>query len=190
MFIKVIETELPGVRIIKPRVFRDARGFFLETYHAKRYAEAGVRETFVQDNHSFSTKGILRGLHYQVRHAQGKLIQVVSGEIYDVAVDIRRGSPTFGKWVGVTLSERNKQQIYIPPGFAHGFYVVSETANVMYKCTDFYNAGDEHGILWSDPNLNIDWPLEGEPIISEKDDKHPTLQNAPAEHLPVFTNRV
>lgn len=186
MSLNIIATELPGVVIIEPRVFRDARGFFMETYHEKKYTEAGIRARFVQDNHSFSTKGILRGLHYQLRQAQGKLIQVVTGEIYDVAVDIRRGSPTFGKWLGVTLSERNKRQIYIPPGLAHGFYVLSETTNVMYKCTDFYNAQDEYGILWSDPALKIDWPLEGAPIISPKDEKHPRLADVLPHHLPEY----
>ncbi len=172
--------------IIEPRVFRDARGFFMETYHEQKYAAAGIKTRFVQDNHSFSTKGILRGLHYQLRRPQGKLIQVITGEIYDVAVDLRRGSPTFGRWLGVTLSERNKRQIYIPPGFAHGFYVLSETTHVMYKCTDFYQAQDEYGILWSDPTLKIDWPLEGPPIISPKDENHPCLADMPPHHLPEY----
>ena len=144
------------------------------------------KESFVQGNHSFSTKGILRGLHYQLKRPQGKLVQAVSGEIFDVAVDIRKGSPTFGKWVGVTLSERNKWQIYVPPGFAHGFYVVSETANVTYKCTDFYDGKDEYGIQWSDPEIGIDWQLDVNPVLSPKDELHPALKNAPKDVLPEY----
>ncbi|MCB0263472.1 MAG: dTDP-4-dehydrorhamnose 3,5-epimerase [Calditrichaeota bacterium] len=186
MSITVEPTEIPEVLVIKPRVFRDPRGFFMETFHAEKYAEAGIRENFVQDNHSFSTKGILRGLHYQLKRPQGKLVQAVSGEIFDVAVDIRKGSPTFGKWVGVTLSERNKWQIYVPPGFAHGFYVVSETANVTYKCTDFYDGKDEYGIQWSDPEIGIDWQLDVNPVLSPKDELHPALKNAPKDVLPEY----
>ncbi len=186
MSVEIVATEIPEVKIVKPRVFRDARGFFMETYHRQKYAEAGLDVSFLQDNHSFSTKGILRGLHYQLKQPQGKLVQVITGEIFDVAVDIRRGSPTFGKWVGLILSEKNKWQIYIPPGFAHGFYVISETANVTYKCTDYYNAGDEYGINWGDPDIGIEWPLDVKPILSDKDQRHPLLKDAPPSQLPVY----
>jgi dTDP-4-dehydrorhamnose 3,5-epimerase len=159
---------LPEVILIEPDVFRDPRGFFLETYHAKKYQEGGVPETFVQDNLSRSERGILRGLHSQRQHPQGKLIRVVEGEIFDVAVDIRRGSPTFAKWVSVLLSGENFRQCYVPPGFAHGFAVVSATAVVEYKVTDFYDPADEVGIIWNDPALGIPWPMQ-EPLLSAKD---------------------
>ncbi len=165
---KTIPTELPGVVIIKPRVFTDARGFFFESYHAARYAEAGLPAVFVQDNHSSSVKGTIRGLHYQLRRPQGKLFRVLRGSVLDVAVDIRRGSPTFGRWVGVELSAENKRQLFIPPGFAHGFCVVSEGAEVEYKCTDPYAPDDQRGVLWSDPTIGIRWPVQ-EPILSDQD---------------------
>ena len=166
---KVIETSICGCVIIEPTVFGDERGFFLETFHAARYAEsAGINLPFVQDNHSRSSKGVLRGLHFQKTKPQGKLVRVVRGEVYDVAVDIRANSKTFGKWEAVTLSEHNKLQFWVPPGFAHGFVVLSDIADFEYKCTDFYDSTDEGSILWSDPDLGIQWPVQN-PIISAKD---------------------
>jgi dTDP-4-dehydrorhamnose 3,5-epimerase len=171
---KLISTSLPGVLIIEPRVFRDERGFFLETYHAERYREAGLDATFVQDNHSRSMRGTLRGLHWQAERPQGKLVRVLLGEIYDVAVDIRPDSPTFGQWVGFTLSADNFRQAWIPPGFAHGFCVTSEVAEVEYKCTDFYDPPSERGLIWNDPEVGIVWPIQ-DPILSARDQKHPRL---------------
>jgi dTDP-4-dehydrorhamnose 3,5-epimerase len=170
----LIPTSLPGVLIIEPRVFRDERGFFLETYHAQRYREAGLDATFVQDNHSRSTRGTLRGLHWQAERPQGKLVRVLLGEIYDVAVDIRPDSPTFGKWVGFTLSADNFRQAWIPPGYAHGFCVTSEVAEVEYKCTDFYDPPSERGLIWNDPEVGIAWPIQ-DPILSPRDRQHPRL---------------
>jgi dTDP-4-dehydrorhamnose 3,5-epimerase len=169
--VKFVPTDLPGVIIIEPQVFKDARGFFLETYHRKKYAEGGIDVTFIQDNHSRSTRGTVRGLHAQLRQPQGKLIRTIEGEIYDVALDIRRGSPNFGHWVGVWLSAENFRQIYIPPGFAHGFCVTSEVAQVEYKCTDFYDPASEISVQWNDPELRIDWPADTivMPILSKKD---------------------
>jgi dTDP-4-dehydrorhamnose 3,5-epimerase len=167
--VNVIDTNIAEVKIIEPKVFGDDRGFFLETFHAARYAElAGIDLPFVQDNHSRSTKGILRGLHFQKTKPQGKLVRVVSGEVYDVAVDIRRDSPTFGQWAGVILSEQNKRQFWVPPGFAHGFVVLSDTADFEYKCTDYYDPADEGTIRWDDPDLAIDWPITN-PSLSDKD---------------------
>ena len=166
---KVIETSICGCVIIEPTVFGDERGFFLETFHAARYAEsAGINLPFVQDNHSRSSKGVLRGLHFQKTKPQGKLVRVVRGEVYDVAVDIRANSKTFGKWEAVILSEHNKLQFWVPPGFAHGFVVLSDIADFEYKCTDFYDSTDEGSILWSDPDLGIQWPVQN-PIVSSKD---------------------
>jgi dTDP-4-dehydrorhamnose 3,5-epimerase len=165
---KVIPTELPGVLIIEPKVFGDPRGFFLETYHQRRYAEAGLPERFVQDNHARSVPGTLRGLHYQLRHPQGKLVRCVRGWVFDVAVDIRRGSPSFGRWVGIELSETNHRQLYIPPGFAHGYCVPEVPSEVEYKCTEFYHPEDECGVLWNDPAIRIAWPVQ-EPLLSPKD---------------------
>jgi len=170
----VIATSLPGVLIIEPRVFRDERGFFFETYHAERYRDAGLDVTFVQDNHSRSVRGTLRGLHWQVERPQGKLVRVLFGEIFDVAVDIRVDSPTFGDWVGVSLSADNFRQAWIPPGFAHGFCVTSEVAEVEYKCTDFYDPPSERGLIWNDPEVGIDWPIT-DPILSARDQRHPGL---------------
>jgi dTDP-4-dehydrorhamnose 3,5-epimerase len=184
--LKVIQTEIPGVLLIEPAVFKDGRGVFLETFHQQRYREAGIPVNFVQDNHSFSVQGVLRGLHYQLKKAQDKLIYVVRGEIFDVAVDIRRGSPTFGKWVGAVLSEENKMQLFIPKGFAHGFYVKSEFADVMYKCSDVYDPQDDYGLPWFDPDLHIKWPLSGTPLVSEKDQKHPRLKDIPEKRLPLY----
>jgi dTDP-4-dehydrorhamnose 3,5-epimerase len=173
--VQVHETGLPGVVLIQPRVFRDARGFFLETYHAERYAAAGIPGPFVQDNHSRSERHTLRGLHFQWRRPQGKLVRVIEGEIYDVAVDIRPDSPYFGRWVGVTLSADSHLQIYLPPGFAHGFSVVSEVAQVEYKCTDLYDPGGEGGIAWDDPDLAITWPTRT-PVMSDRDRQHPSFR--------------
>jgi dTDP-4-dehydrorhamnose 3,5-epimerase len=166
---QVRETDLPGVLIIEPRVFGDDRGFFLETFATERYAEHGIGEPFVQDNWSYSRRGILRGLHYQVQRSQGKLVQVIKGEIFDVAVDMRRDSPGFGKWVGVHLSSENKHQVWVPPGFAHGFLVLSEEAGVIYKCTDYYAPEHERSLLWNDPTVGVAWPYDGEPVLSDKD---------------------
>lgn len=170
----VIPTRLPEVVIVEPTIHRDARGFFAETYHARRYAEQGIAAAFVQDNHSRSTRGTLRGLHWQIDSPQGKLVRVLAGEIFDVAVDIRPGSPTFAAWVGVALSAENFRQVYVPPGFAHGFCVVSEIAEVEYKCTDFYAPAAERGLIWNDPDVGIEWPVT-DPILSPRDQKHPTL---------------
>ena len=170
--------EIPEVVLIEPRVFEDERGFFMETYKVSDFIATGIKGSFVQENHSCSTKGVLRGLHYQnPPFAQGKLVRVVRGKIFDLAVDIRRGSPTWGKWVGVILSERNKHILYVPEGFAHGFCVLSKTAEVIYKTTDVYSPECEAGIIWNDRVLNIEWPID-EPILSEKDEKLPTLKNA------------
>lgn len=181
----VKETKLPGVLIVEPNVFGDERGFFLETWSATRYEEAGIPGPFVQDNTSFSRKGILRGLHFQHPHSQGKLVQILSGEVVDVAVDIRAGSPTFGQCVSEVLSGTNHRQMYIPPGFAHGYCVTSETALFSYKCTDFYNPATEGGIIWNDPDLGIDWPTD-EPILSAKDSDYPRLKDIPLDRLPPF----
>ncbi|WHR51322.1 dTDP-4-dehydrorhamnose 3,5-epimerase [Vibrio furnissii] len=168
---KVIDTRIPDVKIIEPRVFGDERGFFMETWNQKQFEElvTGKPTQFVQDNHSKSKKGILRGLHYQTENTQGKLVRVVSGEVFDVAVDIRKGSPTFGLWVGEYLSAENKRQLWVPEGFAHGFYVTSEDAEFVYKCTDYYNPKHDHSILWDDKTLAIKWPLLGDVVVSDKD---------------------
>ena len=183
------EESIPGVLLIEPVRFEDDRGFFMEVYHQGKYREAGIDRDFVQDNHSRSRRFTLRGLHYQLQHPQDKLVYVISGEIFDIAVDIRRGSPTFGCWTGIALSARNARQLFIPRGFAHGFCVVSETADVMYKCTDFYAPGDEYGILWSDPQIHIKWPVQT-PILSEKDAHNLPLADVPREHLPVYKDPV
>ena len=180
-----IETAIPGVLLVRPKVFRDDRGFFLESYQREKFARLGITDNFVQDNHSRSRSGTLRGLHYQLRHPQAKLCRVVLGEVLDVAVDVRRGSPTFGKWVSAVLSAENQQQIYIPPGFAHGFAVLSETAEFLYKCSDFYYAEDEHGVLWNDPELKIEWRVS-DPRLSEKDKQFRPLSRIPAENLPRY----
>ena len=171
---RVEQTSIPGVLIIEPDVHRDGRGYFVETYRADKYLQAGIADAFVQDNQSRSAGGILRGLHLQLKQPQGKLIRVIEGEIYDIAVDVRRGSATFGQWLAVTLSGENFRQCYIPPGFAHGFYVVSAVADVEYKCTDVYDPTGELGIAWNDPVLAIPWPNPA-PILSARDQNHPTL---------------
>lgn len=173
----VIETKLSGCVIIEPQVFGDRRGFFLETFQAKRYAEeAGIVLPFVQDNHSRSTKGVLRGLHFQKTKPQGKLVRVVRGEVFDVAVDIRPESKTFGQWEGVILSEENKKQFWVPPCFAHGFVVLSDTADFEYKCTDYYDPSDEGSIAWNDPDISIDWPFHETLNLSEKDSLAPSFK--------------
>lgn len=180
-----VETELPGVIVLKPKVFRDARGFFAETYHAEKFADLGITVKFVQDNHSCSARGTLRGLHYQLRRPQAKLCRVIRGEVFDVAVDIRRGSPHFGKWAGVVLSAEEMNQIFIPAGFAHGFVVLSATAEFLYKCSDFYDPSSEGGVAWNDPDLGITWPIS-EPTLSEKDRQYPALRDISAERLPDY----
>ena len=181
---RVVPTEIPDVLIVEPDVHVDGRGFFLETYQAERYRQHGIPGPFVQDNHSQSTIGTLRGLHLQLQNPQGKLIRVIDGEIFDVAVDVRRGSPTFGRWVGVVLTAASFKQIYIPAGFAHGFAVVSPVAQVEYKTTAFYDAASELGIAWNDPTLAITWPLSS-PLLSARDARHPTLADVTAK-LPVY----
>ena len=174
---KVVQTKLKDCVVIEPKVFGDERGFFLETFQLSRYAEeAGITLPFVQDNHSRSSKGVLRGLHFQKKKPQGKLVRVVKGEVYDVAVDVRPDSNTFGQWEGIILSEENKKQLWVPPGFAHGFVVLSDTADFEYKCTDYYDPSDEGSILWSDPALNIDWPI-ADPLLSKKDCSAPCLKD-------------
>ncbi|NOU35965.1 MAG: dTDP-4-dehydrorhamnose 3,5-epimerase [Kiritimatiellaceae bacterium] len=181
----IIETEIPEVKLLKPRFFPDDRGFFQQTYHEQQYREAGIDVRFVQDNWSRSTKGVLRGLHYQLEHAQDKLVHVVRGKVFDVAVDIRRGSPTFGQWVGEILSDENHHQLFIPKGFAHGFCVLSDEVDFVYKCSDFYTPGDEYGVHWNDPDIGIEWP-SGEFSVSDKDRAAARLKSIPANHLPVF----
>ncbi|SOE80809.1 dTDP-4-dehydrorhamnose 3,5-epimerase [Caballeronia arationis] len=170
MAIQVTATALPEVKIIEPKVFGDARGFFYESFNAREFAEqveGGVE--FVQDNHSRSAKGVLRGLHYQIQHPQGKLVRVVEGEVFDVAVDIRKSSPNFGKWVGVNLSEENHRQLWVPPGFAHGFVVLSESAQFLYKTTDYWYQAHERSIVWNDAEIGIEWPIDFEPLLAAKD---------------------
>ena len=175
------QTEIPGVVVIEPQVFGDDRGYFMETYQKDQFAEAGIDKEFVQDNQSRSTRGVLRGLHFQKQHTQGKLVRVVSGEVFDVAVDLRKGSATYGRYVAVTLSADNNRQLYIPRGFAHGFLVLSETAEFAYKCDDFYHPEDEGGICWNDPTIAVQWPEVPSLVLSEKDKKHPTLKECRME---------
>ena len=172
------KTEIEGVYIIEPKVFGDDRGYFMETYKESDFIEAGLDYKFVQDNQSKSRKGVLRGLHYQLHHPQAKLVRVISGEVFDVAVDLRKNSPTYGKWVGVILTAENKKMFMIPRGFAHGFVVLSETAEFVYKCDELYHPEDEGGIMWNDPEVGVVWPYEGEPLLSEKDKKHPSLKES------------
>ncbi|PYX50121.1 MAG: dTDP-4-dehydrorhamnose 3,5-epimerase [Acidobacteria bacterium] len=173
-----ISTSLPGVIVLEPRVFADERGFFLESYNEKTFRELGIQERFVQDNHSSSRRNVLRGLHYQIKHPQGKLVRVVEGEVLDVAVDLRRGSPTFGGWEAVRLSGENKRMLWIPAGFAHGFRVISASAQVLYKATDYYAPEHERTLAWNDPDLGINWELEGGPIVSAKDQRGAALIHA------------
>ncbi|HGG7759618.1 TPA: dTDP-4-dehydrorhamnose 3,5-epimerase [Neisseria meningitidis] len=165
----IIDTRIPDVKLLEPKVFGDERGFFMETFRDEWFRQNVAERTFVQENHSKSTQGVLRGLHYQTENTQGKLVRVVSGEVFDVAVDMRRDSPTFGHWVGEVLSADNKRQLWVPEGFAHGFYVLSDEAEFVYKCTDYYNPNAEHSLIWNDATVGIDWPLLGEPSLSAKD---------------------
>jgi len=174
---KVIKTAIEGVLIIQPKVFGDSRGFFLETWNQARYAEIGIFGPFVQDNRSHSAKGVLRGLHFQKQYPQGKLVFVTSGSVFDVAVDIRKDSPTFGQWFGLTLTADEHQQFYVPPGLAHGFCVLSETADFQYKCTEYYHPEDEGSIRWDDPDIGIQWPISEPPSLSAKDAKAPYLKD-------------
>ncbi len=183
-----METSLSDVLEIRPKVFQDARGFFMETYHVQKYAELGVHDVFVQDNHSRSVKHTLRGLHYQLRHPQAKLCRVIEGEALDVAVDIRSGSPAFAKWTSIILSASEQNQIHIPAGFAHGFVALTGVVQFLYKCSDYYAPGDEHGIRWNDPELNIRWGVSN-PIVSEKDAAYSTLLDIPHDLLPKYTPR-
>ncbi|MCI0507729.1 MAG: dTDP-4-dehydrorhamnose 3,5-epimerase [Gammaproteobacteria bacterium] len=183
---KVLETPIADVKLIEPRCFGDARGFFLETFSVQRYQDAGISAVFVQDNHSRSRHGVLRGLHYQLHHPQGKLVSVARGEVFDVVVDIRVGSPTFGQWYGAVLNDNNHRQMYIPPGLAHGFAVLSETVDFVYKCTDYYHPEDEKGLLWNDPVIGIDWQIN-QPLLSEKDRNNKTLAELKAgNELPLY----
>lgn len=176
------KTEIEGVYIIEPKVFGDNRGYFMETYSERDFKEAGLDYVFVQDNQSKSRKGVLRGLHFQKKHPQSKLVRVIKGEVFDVAVDLRKGSKTYGKWVGVLLSEENKRQFLIPKGFAHGFLVISDEAEFTYKCDDFYHPEDEGGVMWNDPDIGIVWPeIEGEILLSEKDKIHPSFKESKIE---------
>ncbi len=181
----IIETELPGVFIVEPRVFGDARGFFMESFNSERYKGAGIPDRFVQDNLSCSARGVLRGLHFQNPNPQGKLVSVLQGEVFDVAVDIRVGSPTFGRWTGTTLSAENKRQLYIPPDFAHGFLVTGEVALFFYKCTDYYRPASESTVLWNDPDIGIEWPIDA-PVLSDKDRAAPTLRAMLENALPRY----
>jgi dTDP-4-dehydrorhamnose 3,5-epimerase len=175
------KTEIEGVFIIEPKVFGDSRGYFMETYKEDEFKQAGLNYNFVQDNQSKSHKGVLRGLHFQRKHPQAKLVRVISGEVFDVAVDLRKGSPTYGKWVGVILTSENKKMLMIPRGFAHGFVVLSDTAEFVYKCDEVYHPEDEGGIMWNDPDIGIVWPYKGEPSLSEKDTKHPSFKEVKVE---------
>lgn len=187
MSVRFVPTALPGVIVLEPDVHRDGRGFFLETYHAEKYRAGGIQGSFVQDNHSRSVAGTVRGLHLQVKRPQGKLVRVIEGEIFDVAVDVRRGSPTFGRWVGMTISADNFKQCYVPEGFAHGFCVVSPVAQVEYKCTDLYDPPSEIGVAWNDPALGITWPI-AEPVLSDRDRRHPPLAEL-LDVLPVWNGK-
>jgi dTDP-4-dehydrorhamnose 3,5-epimerase len=182
---EVDETEIPGVLLLKPNVFGDQRGWFMESWQSERYASLGIPEQFVQDNMAYSEQGVLRGLHIQNPYGQGKLVQVIKGEVFDVAVDIRKGSPNFGKWVGVPLSADQHRQLFIPEGFAHGFCVLSDDAVFSYKCSDFYSPEAEHGIAWNDARVGIEWPVE-DPILSEKDDSFSHLKDVPLSDLPDY----
>ena len=184
--LKILETGLPGVLLIEPKVFGDDRGFFMETYRADVMGEAGITDAFVQDNHSRSARGVLRGLHYQEPNAQGKLVRCTRGAIFDVAVDIRRGSPSFGRWFGLELSDANKLMLWIPPGFAHGFCALEDDSDLIYKCTKLYDSASDRSILWNDPDIGIAWPIE-KPVLSAKDANAPRLNEAAA--LPAYVSR-
>jgi dTDP-4-dehydrorhamnose 3,5-epimerase len=186
--LRKIELSIPGVWELRPKVFRDVRGFFLETYHQVRFADLGITDSFVQDNHSSSGKGTIRGLHYQLRNPQAKLCRVVEGEALDAAVDIRVGSPHFGQWSAVVLSSKKQNQVYVPQGFAHGYLALSDQVQFLYKCSDFYDPADERGILWSDPEINIPWDVMN-PIVSEKDSRFTSLSKTPTEFLPQYLKK-
>ena len=186
---QILPTPLPGVLVLEPRVFPDQRGFFLESYNQQTFAQHGIENQFVQDNHSRSARGTLRGLHYQLQRPQAKLCRVIVGEVLDVAVDIRRGSPTFGKWTCALLTAQNFRQIFVPRGFAHGFLVLSEWAEFLYKCDDFYDSADQRGIAWNDPDLAIDWNLSGEPMLSPKDQDAPRLSELADGDLPIYAEK-
>lgn len=183
-----VKTSLPEVWELQPKVFRDTRGFFLETYHQQKFSDLGIPDVFVQDNHSRSAKGTLRGLHYQLRHTQAKLCRVIEGEVLDVAVDVRDGSPSFGKWTSVLLSAERQNQIFIPQGFAHGFLALSESVQFLYKCSDFYDPATEYGIIWNDPGLSIPWGVAN-PLVSERDAQYSTLAAMPREFLPQYPQK-
>ena len=186
---KIIETHLPGVVVIEPKVFGDKRGFFLETFRQDVLQQAGIDVTFVQDNHSRSGQGVLRGMHYQLTQTQGKLVRVTSGSVFDVAVDVRHGSPTFGQWYGAQLDEESMRMMYVPPGYAHGFVVLSESADFLYKCTDYYHPESEQGIAWNDPDIGIEWPianLTSDVALSEKDKKNVLLKDQSIDKLPSY----
>lgn len=188
---KIINTKLSGLKILEPKVFGDSRGFFLESFHSSRFEDSGVASVFVQDNVSRSAKGVLRGLHYQLKFPQGKLVTVIRGEVFDVAVDVRLGSPTFGKWVGEILSDENHRQLYIPPGFAHGFCVLSEYADFHYKCTTYYHPEDEQGVIWNDAKIDIKWPSGMDaPLLSKKDAAFKNLQDISLDLLPIFQDEL
>ena len=181
----ISESSLPGVFVIEPKLFGDKRGFFLETFRANVYEVHGIPTQFMQDNHSRSSRGVLRGLHYQMTQPQGKLVRVATGAVFDVAVDVRKGSPNFGQWFGAELNEDNMKMMYVPPGFAHGFVVLSETADFIYKCTDYYHPESEQGIAWDDPDIGIDWPIS-EVMLSEKDKLNPRLKDKNPDLLPQY----
>jgi dTDP-4-dehydrorhamnose 3,5-epimerase len=183
--VKIIETSLPGVVVLEPKKIGDSRGFFLETYREDFLVDAGISQRFIQDNHSRSGKGVLRGLHYQLTQPQGKLVRVARGEVFDVAVDVRMGSPNFGQWFGAKLNEESMRMMYLPPGFAHGFVVLSDVADFIYKCTDYYHPQSEQGIAWNDPDIDIEWPIK-DVILSEKDLSNPTLSRQSPELLPHY----
>ncbi|MCU7934688.1 MAG: dTDP-4-dehydrorhamnose 3,5-epimerase [Candidatus Thiodiazotropha sp. (ex Dulcina madagascariensis)] len=183
---EVMDTAIPGVMILKPAVFGDQRGWFMESWQVDRYAEHGLPRGFVQDNQAFSQRGVLRGLHIQNPFGQGKLVQVIRGEVYDVAVDVRRGSPWFGQWVGVHLSEANHLQFYVPVGFAHGYLVLSEEAVFSYKCSDYYHPETQFSVRWNDPRIGIEWPGDLQPVLAEKDRDAPLLHEIPQERLPLY----
>jgi dTDP-4-dehydrorhamnose 3,5-epimerase len=185
---KRFETALPGIYVLEPEVFSDPRGYFFESYHQARFAELGIQDQFVQDNHSSSARNVLRGLHYQVNAPQAKLCRVAEGEVFDVAVDVRLGSPTFGKWIGVLLSAERHNLIYIPAGFAHGFLARSDNVQFLYKCSSYYDPSDDRGIIWNDPTLNIDWKIRS-PLLSNKDQDLPRLAEVPPAQLPRFEAR-
>ena len=186
---KIIKTHLPGVIVLEPSVFGDKRGFFLETYREDKLQEAGITVHFVQDNHSRSKRGVLRGLHYQIEQTQGKLVRVATGSVFDVAVDVREGSPTFGQWYGTELNEESMRMMYVPPGYAHGFVVLSEYADFIYKCTDYYHPQSEKGIAWDDPDIGIDWHISKNDVsLSEKDKNNVLLKDQLTENLPAYEN--